>query len=162
MEKSYDFLFLKEQGYYVFKTDYGLTYFIKIEPRSELIDSYTNISLNLVEFAFEIDENQKPVADARIESTIVRFVKEYFGIEKNAMVMLFETLDGKHNARDLLFKKWLTKNNLDNFLATINFSIQMHQELEVRGLFLFRADHPQHQEIIEMANAIVIDMQSLK
>ena len=162
MKESYKVTYVLEDDSYVFITENQITYEIRLESRKELLEDYPSVNLTLVELAFAPRENQKPVADSKIATTIVEFIKEYFENQQKVMVVIYETLDGKHLAKSLLFNKWLTKNNDQTFMAKVNFSLRMHQGLEVKGLFLFRADHPQHQEILEMVSAIVTDMQSLK
>ena len=162
MKNSYNVFFVEEQGCYVFVTEHQITYEIRLEKRPELMDGYPNIQLNLIELSFAPVNTQKPTADKRIEATIIQFLSEYFSEQTNALVVVYESLDSKQEGRHLLFAKWFARNTPEDYLEKVNFSINMYDGLDVKGLFIFRADHPQHDEILKMVDAIVKDMQSLK
>jgi hypothetical protein len=162
LKNWYSVFYIPTENCYVFETDYGISYEIRLQTRSELISAYPHINLNVFEFSFAPANNAVPVSDDRIEPTIIHFLSVYFGKQTNALVVVYESLDGRHNARHLLFSKWLNRHTSENYLERVGFAIHMDESLDIKGLFLFRADHPQHDEILKIVDSIIKDMQSLK
>lgn len=162
MSKAYALRYIQEKGCYVFETEHGLVYEIVLTDRAELIEAYPQINLFVFELGFAPVNSGKTIADTRIEPTIIQFVSDYFAKQTNALVIIYESLDGKQQARSVLFNKWINRNTAEINLEKISFSINMYEDLDMKGLFIFRADHPQYNDILQMVDDIIKDMQSLK
>lgn len=162
MKHPYKIICDKANKRYHFVTDQKITYRILLDNRNAFISDYPNLQLNVYEFSFYPDENLKAPKDERIEITIAYFFEDFFGEKENSLVMIYDSIDGRHKARQLLFTRWLKKLDKEHLLKDISFTISYSPKEYSKGMFLFREDHPQCEEIIEVVEELILYLQSYK
>ncbi len=93
---------------YRFETDFGFIYEL-----SFLRYPTINERLEYVLYMFNIEQLRKGKAsvDVRIQITIEFVLSIFFENNINAVIVVMDSLDGKHLARKRLFDKWYNKSN---------------------------------------------------
>ncbi len=160
MLRSYNLHFDEVEKIYFFSTDNRINYRVLLTERKELVSDYPELDLRVIELTFYPDREIKTVADPRIEATITHLLKDVFSKIENALLIVYDSSDGKHRARKILFEKWF-KRNTDSNLEKINFEIES-VDVDIKGMFLFRKDHPQHDLVFNVVKELKDEMQSYK
>jgi hypothetical protein len=158
--RSYNLHFDEVEKIYFFSTDNRINYRVLLTERKELVSDYPELDLRVIELTFYPDREIKTVADPRIEATITHLLKDVFSKIENALLIVYDSSDGKHRARKILFEKWF-KRNTDSNLEKINFEIES-VDVDIKGMFLFRKDHPQHDLVFNVVKELKDEMQSYK
>ena len=110
MLHPYDFLKQDDANYY-FETDNGLkyhAYFIEMPSISSLYS-----------FSFE-KESGDSYHDTRVRDTIISIMTDFFQSDYPILGYTCDTSDGKHKARQRLFRMWYNKFN-DGSLSKYDF-----------------------------------------
>jgi len=96
---------------YTFETEYGQIYSL-----SFLFYSLISNSKNYRVYTFNLEpiNSVKPVIDNRIEITIQFALKKFFEKKVNALIVVFDSCDGRHQARARLFERWYRNSNVQN------------------------------------------------
>ncbi len=162
MPSPYSISFDPNEKDYFFDTDNHIRYRLIVFHRPELLQDYDSIRLNVFELSFFPDNNIKPPKDVRVEATIIAYLKDFFAKQENALIVVYDSLDGRQHIRNALFKRWLIKYDVLGELEYFDFKIELLKNKLLEGQFLFRTDHPQHDEIIEVVRMIITELQSLK
>lgn len=160
MLKPYRIRFDDDLKVYVFTTTNRVTYHITLFDRRELVQDYPHLKVRVLEFSFYPSKPQVRTNDPRVEVTIIHLLNDIFKKNENVLLVVYESTDGKHKARQILFEKWY-KRNTTQLLEKVNFALHM-PDLDIKGMFLFRKDHPQRDEILKVTKEIKDELQSYK
>ena len=162
MKHPYKIICDRANKSYHFVTDGNITYRILLDNRNAFISDYPELQLNVYEFSFYPEENIKRTKDERVEITIAHFFEDFFEEKENSLVVIYDSIDGKQEARQLLFTRWLKKLDKEELLKDIPFTISYSPKEYSKGMFLFREDHPQCEEIVEVVEELILYLQSFK
>lgn len=162
MLSPYSISFDPKEKDYFFDTDNNIRYRLVIYHRPELLQDYDDVNLMVYELSFFPEKKVKTNKDSRIEATIIAYLKDFFEREENALIVVYDSLDGRQHIRNVLFKRWLSKYDPTGILEQFDFKIELLKDKALEGQFLFRADHPQHDDIVEIVTTVIAELQSLK
>jgi hypothetical protein len=106
-------LITNSDGTYSFVTDGAIEYVITMDDASYYVEDLPPI-FSIYEFGFypkdmtisKSNNKEKSKLDNRIKDRIKSFLVEYLKDSNNSLLVIYESLDAKHEARFKLFDKW--------------------------------------------------------
>jgi hypothetical protein len=139
-----------ENGY-TFETEYGQIYSL-----SFLFYLPININPNYKIYTFNLEplNTVRSISDIRIELTIRFALKKFFENKLNALVVVFDSFDGRHHARARLFDRWYKNSNAGN-IDKIDATGKI-DDIEIISSLFLETTNPFYEEIkssfTELAN----------
>ncbi|MDO4819505.1 MAG: DUF6169 family protein [Prevotella sp.] len=142
--------------YYSFITKDGIVYnayFLSLfECYPKMLNTYT---FN-IEPDSSYDEAKHPL-DSRIALTIVSILRAFFADNKNSMIMVCDSVDGKEDKRRCLFNRWF-----DNYKEDDIIKLDAAREGKKEGLaynlyvsLFININNPNRSKIIDAFNELV-------
>lgn len=127
---------------YIFETEHGQRYVL-----SFLLYPLVNENPNYLAYMFNIEplNNMRAPKDVRIELTIRHIFTKFFEENKDVLIVIMDTFDGKHKARKRLFEKWY-KNAKVTHVEKIDLSCRT-EEVEIEASLFVEKLHPYNVEI---------------
>ena len=114
-----------ETGVYYFTTANQVKYVCRFRNVNQILSPVLGIyDLDIYDFDFypEINSDQKIKFDEAICLTICELFTKFFTTDLRVLVYICDSIDGKHQGRDNLFRKW-HKKNVANLLYRIPVEI---------------------------------------
>jgi hypothetical protein len=135
---------------YVFVTDYGIQYSIKIEDGSSYFVTFKPY-LSVYELSIDIVNVEQVLFapfDHRTELTILTIVKLFFQEHTNSIIYVCDSIDRRHYARSRKFDSWFQRNN-DGSLEKydVDFSTE---GMEILASLIVHIDNPFKEELVEL------------
>lgn len=124
-----------------FTTDHGVEYQINF------MEDYSVWEQNAYQFVI-INKNRKASpSDPKLKDTLIYIVENFFSENKNILLYICETGDGKQAARSKLFIRWFS--NYCNSSAFYFKATEIKSEgVDNFAAIIFRKDHPDFDAII--------------
>jgi hypothetical protein len=109
-----------DDGTYSFVTNESTAYVITMDDASYYVDDLPPL-FKIYEFGFypnrstivESINKGKSQIDSRIKNTIEYFLLEYLKDSNNSLLIIYESLDARHEARFRLFDRWFKNAKID-------------------------------------------------
>lgn len=120
---------------YSFTTKHGIVY------RAYFLDysNYHPAFSNVYTFNIEPEDGRPHPIDRRIAITVAHLLRQFFGHNENAMIMICDNLDGKELKREMLFSRWFLQYNDGNIVKYDASSVTEDYTLYV-SLYLHKAN----------------------
>lgn len=131
-----------------FVTDFGVEYQINFMP------DYTLWEENAYQFVI-INKNLKSSPnDSKLKDTLIYIVENFFEENKNILLYICETGDGKQAARSKLFLRWFANYHRSSDYIFKSTEIVSEEERNFAAVIL-RKDNPDHIGIINDFNEMI-------
>ncbi len=91
------------EGFYEFTTDYGVIYSVGFMADDSII------SQNAYQFIITNANNRPSPKDEKVKEAIIVMIDEFFNTDKNVLLYICETGDGKQAMRNRLFQYWFSQ-----------------------------------------------------
>ena len=89
------------EGRFVFQTDFGIHYVVSFDKEDIVLGGCNTYQLILQ----KADGIHTP-HDAKIETTVLAIVNEFFRLNQHVLLYVCDTSDGKEGGRNRLFLRW--------------------------------------------------------
>lgn len=127
---------------YIFETEHGQRYVL-----SFLLYPLVNENPNYLAYMFNIEplNSKKAVKDVRIEMTIRHTFTKFFEENKDVLIVIMDTHDGRHKARKRLFELWYKNANV-TYVEKINLSCKT-EYVEIEASLFVEKSNPYNETI---------------
>lgn len=141
MQNHYE-LIISENGY-TFKTDHGQIYELSFLLYPAVND---NDNFVLYIFGFEPTIKGRFPHDSKIETTIKHAINKFFGENNDALIVVLDSMDGRHHARKKLFDSWYCRHANSSIHKLDAHSVT--EEIEIIASLLVEKSNPYYKEIV--------------
>ncbi len=149
-------------GTYSFVTDEAIDYVLTMDDASYYVDNLPPI-FKIYEFGFYPKKNiisdgnkGKSPIDSRIKNTIEYFLLEYLKDSNNSLLVVYESLDAKHEARFRLFNRWF-KNKKSEGLEKYDKRIEVEgSEYPTLGSLIIHSENEYKVAILQMLEDTIL------
>lgn len=131
-------------GTFSFTSDYAVNYNIALFDASFHFNHLEIPNGAIVEFSFGADK-ELPV-DARVPSTILYFLSNFFINQQNVLIYVCESIDKKQFARKRVFDKWFIKFRTTD-LEKYDFSFSL-DDVVILGAVLIHRNNTERENLL--------------
>lgn len=142
-----------EQNIYFFSTDDNIDYNVKFVPSDYLFDGHPELDIQVFEMHISIAANpligNRIPSDAMVGPTIAFIFSDFIKHERQAIVFICDSSDGRQKARSRKFSTWFQNRQTTPGLVKVDqLIIDGDEDIHI-SLILFNG-HPQKMAVIEV------------
>lgn len=136
------------EGYYIFRTDYGIRYAIGFDD-SDLLYSDESYLFSIINV-----DNAKSPNDWKVRDTVQCVIEEFFLKNNHALLYICETGDSKQALRNRLFERWFSAYKRSGFYM-FHSAVVCAEGVPNYVALITRIDNPKLKDIlVEFATEI--------
>jgi hypothetical protein len=146
LSNRYELVTTDSDDFYTFTTDFGVLYRLDFKNNNSLLTIHQGL-FEFIEFAFEpilsesVNEvkrsTKSKISDEKIRNTIEHTLLRFFEESDKVLYYVCDSSDGKHLARERLFKNWFTE--IQPFPVN---QLELSVSDEIKVLILIHEDFP--------------------
>lgn len=136
------------EGYYIFRTDYGVRYAVGFDD-SDLLYSDETYFFSIINI-----DNVKSPNDWKVRDTVQSVIEEFFSKNNHALLYICETGDSRQAMRNRLFERWFSSYRHSGFY-TFHSAVVSAEGIPNYVALISRIDNPRLKDVlVEFATEI--------
>lgn len=149
----YEYTFIGgDQNVYSFSTADRIDYNVKFVPSTYLFDAYPELDIEVFEMIISVADNptgKRIPSDSRVGPTIALIFNAFIQHEKQAIIFVCDSSDGRQKARSRKFTTWFQNRQTGTDMGKIDRLIIDGDRFIYLSLILFRK-HPQFKTVVDV------------
>jgi Family of unknown function (DUF6169) len=146
MKVAQTYNFKRLDNEYYFSTDHAIEYLVAFTDASFIL---IDLPLHIPVFDLSIQtKSQFTPFDARVSTTVVAILHDFFAEATNSIVYVCESLDNRQRGRARKFDQWFQLNAHDDFEK---YDVEIQEEgMEILASLILKVDNPFRLDLINV------------